>query len=524
MGRIGRAVLLTATLAALGGCAAVQTAGEQRASSAAEAEFERVKNSPVELRMFLQRFPKGGDLHNHLSGAVYAEDFIDWAVADGACFDLDSLSATAPPCDEAAGRPLLAQALDEGLISRDAVIDAWSMRNFVPGISAASGHAQFFGTFFRFDEAERDGDMLAEAVWHAAEQEIGYLELMVSPEMGSAREMARQSGAQGDFQALYETMMDAGMDGLVARASARLDRMEAAVQERFGCSASGAPACDVEVRFLAQVIRTFPPEQVFAQSLLAFLLIEEDPRVVGLNMVAPEDDHITLTTYETQMRQLGYLAERRGPVPVTLHAGELTLGLVHPRHLRNHIRQAIELAGASRIGHGVAIGYERDAEGLLRRMAEQPVVVEINLTSNDQILGVTGEEHPFDAYRAYGVPLTLSTDDEGVSRGDLTHEYQRAVETYDLSYGDLLTLSRNALTYAFVEGESLWQDPARAIPVRACRDQQPVGAEPTGDCAAFLAGSTKARLQWRLEAELADFEKDRAALRRARGSGASPVF
>jgi hypothetical protein len=40
--------------------------------------------------------------------------------------------------------------------------------------------------------------------------------------------------------------------------------------------------------------------------------------------------------------------------------------------------------------------------------------VEINLTSNDQILGVHGAMHPFPAYRAAGVPTVLSTDDEGV--------------------------------------------------------------------------------------------------------------
>jgi hypothetical protein len=146
--------------------------------------------------MFLQRFPKGGDLHNHLSGAIYAEDYIDWAVADGVCLDLETLSAAAPPCDARAGRPALAEARARGSISRDTVIDAWSMRNFVPGHSAASGHEQFFRTFSRFGEAgdARDGDLLAEAVSHAADQRIGYLELMTSPAMGGARALARRVG------------------------------------------------------------------------------------------------------------------------------------------------------------------------------------------------------------------------------------------------------------------------------------------------------------------------------------------
>ena len=41
----------------------------------------------------------------------------------------------------------------------------------------------------------------------------------------------------------------------------------------------------------------------------------------------------------------------------------------------------------------------------LAEMARRHVAVEIALTSNDVILGVKGEDHPFRAYRAAGVPL-----------------------------------------------------------------------------------------------------------------------
>jgi hypothetical protein len=211
-----------------------------------------------------------------------------------------------------------------------------------------------------------------------------------------------------------------------------------------------------------------------------------------------------------QMRQLEFLAKRRGSIPVTLHAGELTQELVHPRHLRNHIRQAVEVAGARRIGHGVSIGYEYNAEQLLAEMARQGVAVEINLTSNAQILGVEGAKHPFPTYRKYGVPLTLSTDDQGVSRGSLTKEYERAVTTYDLDYDDIVTLSRNALSYAFLPGESLWSDPHGFKPVPACNGQVLGGPSPDRGCADFLAGSKKARRQWLLEGKLAAFNADPA--------------
>lgn len=514
MRTLAHRALVIFSIILLSACAGLQPAGFSSHSRRAADVFDHVKQSPVELQMFLERFPKGGDLHNHLSGAIYAEDYVDWAEADGVCFDAMTMSAVSPPCDAAKGLPTLKVALAKGLISRDAVIDAWSTRNYVPGYSAASGHDQFFQTFARFGAAGdgHGGDMLVDAVRQAANQHIDYLELMTSPGMGAARALARKVGPQPSMDALYDALMAAGIKDIVPKASTVFREMQNAKNQHFGCPASQNSACNVEVRFLAQVIRTFPPQQVFAQDMLAFLLVKSDPRVVGLNLVAPEDNPVTLKTYETQMRQLGYLAKRMGPVPIALHAGELTLGLVPPRDLRNHIRQAVELAGARRIGHGVDIGYEHNPEQLLTEMAKRNIAVEINLTSNAQILGVKGARHPFLTYREYGVPLTLSTDDQGVSRGDLTHEYERAVLTYHLTYQDIVALSRNALTYAFLQGASLWADPRTFRPVPACSGEILGNSSPDRTCADFLAGSQKARLQWRLEAQLTAFDADPSGL------------
>ena len=95
-------------------------------------------------------------------------------------------------------------------------------------------------------------------------------------------------------------------------------------------------------------------------------------------------------------------------------------------------------------------------------------MVEINLSSNDLILGVRGKDHPLPVYRKHGVPVALSTDDEGVSRSHLTEEYLRAALTYDLSYADLKEMARNSLEYSFLPGASYWRDGAYRLPVAAC--------------------------------------------------------
>src|SRR5207302_4459645 len=117
--------------------------------------------------------------------------------------------------------------------------------------------------------------------------------------------------------------------------------------------------------------------------------------------------------------------------------------------------------------------------------------------------------HPFETYRRFGVPVTLSTDDEGVSRIDLTHEYLRAALTYDLSYEELKTLARNSLEYAFLPGESLWSDMLPFTPVAACAATPLGAAEPAEACRTYIAANEHAHQQWRLEAELAAFEAER---------------
>lgn len=177
-------------------------------------------------------------------------------------------------------------------------------------------------------------------------------------------------------------------------------------------------------RYINQVIRVLPPEYVFAQIAFSMALASRDPRVVGFNLVAPEDDPVSMSGYELHMEMIDFLYRlyRKDPlkqraaenVHIALHAGELTIGLVEPEGLSNHIRLAVERGHAERIGHGVALAYEQDPYGVMQTMRERGIAVEILLTSNDTILRVSGNRHPLNLYRQQGVPFVLATDDMGV--------------------------------------------------------------------------------------------------------------
>jgi adenosine deaminase len=217
----------------------------------------------------------------------------------------------------------------------------------------------------------------------------------------------------------------------------------------LACDARNAqPGCGVTFRYIVQINRNNSPDEVFVQTAIAAALIRAEPRMVALNLIGPEDSLVARRDYTRHMQIIRFLAS---DVPVALHAGELWLGLVPPSDLAFHIREAIEIAGARRIGHGVTLAFERDVEGLLAEMRAQPVVVETNLTSNDLVLGVRGKDHPLPAYLAAGVPVVLSSDDAGISRIDLTNEYVRAARDYGLGYRMLKAIARNALIYSFLD-------------------------------------------------------------------------
>jgi adenosine deaminase len=167
----------------------------------------------------------------------------------------------------------------------------------------------------------------------------------------------------------------------------------------------------------------------------------------------------------------------------------------------------VELGHAQRIGHGVDVFYEDDAAGLIHEMAAKHIMVEINLTSNDVILGVKGQDHPLAVYRAAHVPVALSTDDEAVSRIDLTHEYVKGAEEQNLSYVDLKRMARTSLEHAFLYGQSLWvaqDDFTRRKPV--CAAAIVPESKPGAACEAFLTSNEKAAEQWEMERRFAIFE------------------
>jgi adenosine deaminase len=415
--------------------------------------FATIRTQPSLLLLFLREMPKGGDLHNHLSGAVYAENYLRWAADDTLCLATATMTLVAATCDASAGQPPAAAVLQNATLYNQA-IDAMSMRNWNP---ALSGHDHFFATFGKFGPAsDKTGEMLAEVSARAAAEHVSYLELMLTPAGTATSRLARDIAwdpTAPNFTVVRDALLAAGFRAAVAaEAKQRLDDAERRERELLHCGAGQAdPGCRVTVRYISQVARAGAPAQVFAQMLAGFEVATQDPRVVGLNLVQPEDALPAVRDFSLQMAMLDFLHGLYPRVKITLHAGELTDGLVPPETLRFHIRESVHTAHASRIGHGVDVTHEDDALALLREMAAKRVLVEIALTSNDVILGVKGRQHPLRTYLKYGVPVALVTDDAGVARSSLTLEFRKAVEEQGLDYGTLKRMVRNSIEFAFAD-------------------------------------------------------------------------
>jgi len=471
--------------------------------------LDSIRNQPSLLLAFVHDMPKGGDLHNHLTGAIYAEDYIDFAASDNLCVDRTTSRLLAPPCDSCehyTPKPAIRCAYDDHVLYNQ-IINAWSMRN--SRSSEESGHDHFFATFDKFDLTANNhiADGVASVVNRASKEGVQYIEFMYTSDGMAAAKLGMKLDWESDYGKMREKFSSGGLKEIAAATSQTLEEDNAKVRKILKCDTPNPePGCNVTVRYIYQVLRGLPHEAVFAQILLGFELASSDPRFVGLNLVMPEDWYAPTHDFNEHMAMLEYLHGTYPKVHIALHAGELAESLVKPEDLSFHVRASVEHGHAERIGHGASVMLEKDPLGLMKEMADRNVLVEINLTSNDMILGVSGDEHPLPIYMKYGVPVALSTDDEGVSRSDMTHEYLRAVEGYHLPYVEMKRMTRQSVEHSFLPGQSLWAETKGTFrPVAVCNSD--LSGKPTHACSEFLAANERAREQMKLEAAFAAFEK-----------------
>lgn len=411
----------------------------------------------AELRLIANLLPKGGDLHNHYSGAQYAETYLEWVDLQHYCIDPQSSEIqTKAPQDATC---ISAADLSKNEDAYRALLQRWSDKDFENHDQIQPPpDQQFFDTFGYFGAASGYNPAVGLRLLktRAKAENVQYLETMfqsvpVSPPQNSPLTAAIDNLPPDATPAQFEAAITPYADYL--KTDAKTQQTIADYRERLAGYAKGIDDADFTLRFQTYVGRTSAPSKVFTGLYAAFAAAQNNPLIVGVNIVAPENNPVAMRDYALHMRMFQTLRQRFPSVHISTHAGELTLGMVPPEGLRNHIRQAVEIAGAERIGHGVDIVYEDNADQLLEELVAKHIAIEINLTSNAFILGVANDAHPISVYARHGVPFVISTDDPGVSRNNLSGEYLLYITRYKPSYDTLKRTVYNSIRYAFLSPE-----------------------------------------------------------------------
>ncbi|MCE7996037.1 MAG: hypothetical protein HEP71_28920 [Roseivirga sp.] len=418
--------------------------------------FENVKKDPVALREFLWQMPKGGDIHHHALGSVFAEDYVNLALDKGLYINPDTYQlyfdeTDALSKDDEQAIPINTL-IDRDSLAKEHIIDHWSVRNHKE--NGRDGRHWFFSTFQKFEPAMIGNEpyFLSKLCKAASLENVQYLETMVAVPSIVQRVGRLTEGKEWKPQTSVKDHLDDWFNHFEEKDIDQWAEYNAEVMDHWIRSTN---THGVTLKFQAVGLRIIPDLPItFAHLVLAFKTALITKNLVGVNFVAPEDHTISLSHYKTHMAMFRFLRYKYPEVKLSLHAGELVpdKGDVQANDLTYHIDEAITIAEAQRIGHGVDILSEPRKDELLTIMRKRQIAVELNLESNAVILETTPKTHPLQTYLEADVPLCISSDDAGILRSDLTRQYEMLVEYYPgISYGELKGLVENSIQYSFLD-------------------------------------------------------------------------
>ena len=406
-----------------------------QATPAAADWFDDLKATGNEENLYrtLYYMPKGGDLHNHLSGSSYSEWWYELALAQKErgyqyytkvrienCVDYGS--------NEYGG-------LAYFLMFRNIAANQYENLN--------DCHKSEYKALEDLNEKEKSGwleSIRLDKPYEGREEFFGThwqrLFALTNNPWIQAELMYRNMKAFGDEGVTYLELQVAvrgfrNADGSILTPEQMADILRQRLQQKDALDTG------VTVRFQISLLRFLPNAEDRLREIYKFVH-ENSDLFVAVNMVGREDDDKGHPArFLETMRDL---RRQYSGVNLSIHAGEVD-------EPNNHVRDTL-LLGADRIGHGLNLITDDDT---MRLMRHGPYLVEISLISNLLLKYVDDySQHPFPEYLRTGIPVALATDDRGMWDSTMTDEFYVAVTEFNLSWAEVKQLSRNSLQYAFV--------------------------------------------------------------------------
>lgn len=443
----------------------ILASGAATAQTAIDNYFENIRNNSAQLTAFFSQMPKGGDLHNHYSGSVYAETYINYVIQEDYVINTQTLEVqqVIPAGGDRSVWQHFSALAKSGQLSayKQKLIQKWSVKDY-NGVSYPSDK-QFFETFAGFGIANNSIARLEvgllELKQRAIKENVSYIETMftsihcdnpvnIDTSYNTLLATAQRNKDEAYTMQLLERMYDMAQRNNVKACAASFNATYiTGIHSKLRLDDSV-----FTMRFQNYVTRVTQPVDLFKSLILSCESANTSPLVVGVNIVAPEDNETSMRDYWLHMQMFKFCHSKYPNVKYSMHAGELALGMVKPEELTWHINSAVRTAGANRIGHGVDIPYEYKCYDLLKYMAQNNTAIEINLYSNEFILKVKEDAHPFGMYREFNVPIVICTDDAGVLRSNLIDQYVLLAKRYKtVTYQDIKKYVYNSIEYSFIE-------------------------------------------------------------------------
>lgn len=444
-------------------------------AQSANSYFEKIRTNEAALTAFFSQMPKGGDLHHHYSGSVYAEPILEYAIAENFYLNTETMMVSREKLSNENWKQFSTLKTKGELEQyKQKIIHKWSVKDY-NNVDYPSDKL-FFDSFEKFMPAANENfkSGLLELKNRAIKENLSYIETQLSTipapiymdDFAKLNSQLRELAAKKDEKAILKLLdtfyKDLVKKDVVAYAKDFNTNFVAKLNADLKIDDS-----DFTMRYQNFVLRFMEPNELFKNLVVAFISADNSPLMAGVNIVSPEDGETSMKDYWLHMIMFKYCHSRFPNVKYTLHAGELTLGIVKPEDLTWHIRSAVYDAGANRIGHGVDIAYEEKSYELLKYMAKNKIPVEINLVSNEFILKVKENRHPITLYKEFGVPIVISTDDAGILRTNMTEQYVLLAKRYkDISYSEIKQFVYNSINYSFIKEEAVKESLVEDLDIR----------------------------------------------------------